>query len=540
MRVGPGTFNGVSAGAVGVSTPQPDFLPPTAALTILDGISRDNNFGPCRNGNPCIIGDPINVSTGNVYEHREDLFITGRGLSLSLERSYNSQDNYQGPLGYGWTHTYNTNLKTNPDGSVTWMDHSGARLTFTRNADGSYSAPKGIYDRLTRNADGSYTLRNKDGVEWRFGASGKLQKIADPNGNAITLAYDTAGRLAEITNTVGRKTNFSYDGAGRISTITDPAGRTVRYIYSSAGDLVSVTDPLGQARTYEYDATHNMTATVDPPDPGAPAGATGHRTTFVYDAQDRATSSYGENNADKVEVAYGIRKTHVKDSKGDRSTFTYDNDGHVIRILDPYGNAISYTWDGAGNMTSETDALGNKITMKYDAAGNLTSMTKTPTGGTATTTAYTYNAAERMTKASATTFAYDKNGNMVSSTAGATTTSYGYDFNDLMTKAGARTYKRDALGRAISSTSGTTTTDYVFDGEEVIQQQAGTSTPIYYARGYDERIVNRRSGAGTPTYYHHDATGSVTGLSTAADALTNTYDAFGNWNCNGLMDTFSL
>ena len=41
--------------------------------------------------------------------------------------------------------------------------------------------------------------------------------------------------------------------------------------------------------------------------------------------------------------------------------------------------------------------------------------------------------------------------------------------------------------------------------------------------------MSRRAGTATPNYYHHDATGSVAGL-TGGTKLTDTYayDAFGN------------
>ncbi len=56
------------------------------------------------------------------------------------------------------------------------------------------------------------------------------------------------------------------------------------------------------------------------------------------------------------------------------------------------------------------------------------------------------------------------------------------------------------------------------------------ATPIHYARGLGQQLVNRRVGTGAPTYYHHDAIGSVVGLSGPTGSLTDTYayEAFGN------------
>lgn len=147
-----------------------------------------------------------------------------------------------------------------------------------------------------------------------------------------------------------------------------------------------------------------------------------------------------------------------------------------------------------------------------------------------TTTSYTYDAAERMTKAGTTTFAYDKNGNQTSRTVGTTTTNYAYDFEDQLVKAGTETYARDALGRVASSTLGTTKTEYLFDGSEVISEQAGTANPTRYARGPGGHVASSRTGTNAPTYYHRDAIGSVVALSSNAGALTDTYsyEAFGS------------
>ncbi|WP_159107920.1 DUF6531 domain-containing protein, partial [Sulfuricella sp. T08] len=57
-------------------------------------------------------GDPVNMATGNMYHTERDITIKGRGgLPLVFERSYNSRQPVDGPLGYGWTHSFNHSLK---------------------------------------------------------------------------------------------------------------------------------------------------------------------------------------------------------------------------------------------------------------------------------------------------------------------------------------------------------------------------------------------------------------------------------------------
>ncbi len=57
---------------------------------------------------------------------------------------------------------------------------------------------------------------------------------------------------------------------------------------------------------------------------------------------------------------------------------------------------------------------------------------------------------------------------MTSTTAGTTTTSYSYDYENALTKADTKSYGRDPFERAVSSSVGKSTTNYLFDGAEAI------------------------------------------------------------------------
>jgi len=83
-------------------------------------------------------GDPVNLVTGNFYHNEQDLSIPGRGgLPFVFERTYNSQDPEDSPLGYGWTHSFNHYLKFYGHDSednrikVSWVDGSGGEKFFS-------------------------------------------------------------------------------------------------------------------------------------------------------------------------------------------------------------------------------------------------------------------------------------------------------------------------------------------------------------------------------------------------------------------------
>jgi hypothetical protein len=66
---------------------------------------------------------------------------------------------------------------------------------------------------------------------------------------------------------------------------------------------------------------------------------------------------------------------------------------------------------------------------------------------------------------------------------------------------------------------------FVYEGSEPIQEcdEAGVTTN--YARDSSGCLVSRRVGLrrGISYYYHHDATGSVTGLSDSTSRMTDSY-----------------
>ena len=55
---------------------------------------------------------PVNAINGNLFLTVGDHFFPATGVSVQFARSYNSLDPRSGPLGNGWTHSYNTAVIT--------------------------------------------------------------------------------------------------------------------------------------------------------------------------------------------------------------------------------------------------------------------------------------------------------------------------------------------------------------------------------------------------------------------------------------------
>lgn len=85
--------------------------------------------------NACCHGQtsmPIDTGTGNFWHTFSDLAIPGRGIPISLTRTYNSlAAANDGPFGYGWTHSYNLSLSVGST-TATVREEGGSEIVFDK------------------------------------------------------------------------------------------------------------------------------------------------------------------------------------------------------------------------------------------------------------------------------------------------------------------------------------------------------------------------------------------------------------------------
>lgn len=101
-----------------------------------------------------LTGNPVNIATGNKYEEVLDLTLPTPGIQLEFKRFYNSQLSNDGPLGYGWTHSYDLTIQViqeSPSKRVIVWDSNGRALYFTeslRTNEIIFMGESGVKDRL--------------------------------------------------------------------------------------------------------------------------------------------------------------------------------------------------------------------------------------------------------------------------------------------------------------------------------------------------------------------------------------------------------
>ena len=246
-----------------------DSTPATCSFTIADvDPPLDANRGQPANDPQNTVGDPINVVNGNMHMIAPDITLSGRALKFEFIRTYNNQEKISGPLGVGWTHSYNLTLATDSStGYIKIKDEEAKACLFVPQGDGTFIAQRGEYSTLTKDKT-SYTWRKKDGKRYIFDLTCKLSKIVDRNNNTISFTYDAKGNLTKITDTAARVINLTYNAQNQITRVSDFAGRNFDYAYDGTGNLVSAADPAGNSITYQYDANHNITKKTDAEETG--------------------------------------------------------------------------------------------------------------------------------------------------------------------------------------------------------------------------------------------------------------------------------
>ena len=76
--------------------------------------------------------DPVNVRNGNLFLYYQDLFIQSMGISLRIERVYNSRSVYRTPFGYGWSFNYFTIIMLENDGKLKVHESDGSITIYNR------------------------------------------------------------------------------------------------------------------------------------------------------------------------------------------------------------------------------------------------------------------------------------------------------------------------------------------------------------------------------------------------------------------------
>ncbi|KAF0163671.1 MAG: RHS repeat-associated core domain-containing protein, partial [bacterium] len=362
--------------------------------------------------------DPVNMLTGNLAHDESDLNLKGRGgLPVVFDRWYNSGDPKDGPLGYGWTHSFNHQIKLygveGGAAKVGWVNGSGGETWFSTASQtggdiargATLTNPAGVNVQFTRIAggsdDGKYRIRERDGLVYLFASMtgpnvtpsagsavvARLLSITDRNGNALTLNY-TGAQLTSVTDSLGRTVlTFTWSGS-RITQVADYSGRTVKYAYTDGNNnLTQVTDALDQTHGYSYytlaDGTkldHHLKRHTLPRGNGIEFQYYSGGQVFRHTPFDTAGSLIASG---AITFHYNLfdRTAWTVNERGYERHTSFDSYGNPVAIVDENGGGHTYSYDPANpyNRLGETDSVGRHTGYTYNAQ-NLVETQTLPSG----------------------------------------------------------------------------------------------------------------------------------------------------------------
>jgi RHS repeat-associated protein len=351
--------------------------------------------------NPLTLGGAGSVlgHSGEFIWQVDDMTVPGRGFPFQFSRTYHSFSDYDGPLGYGWTHSYDQRLSGSAENDITLYDGTGRQDAYTW-AETEYVAPAGFYDELEyQSATDTFTITDRFGTVRGFAMKGtfyKLIEIKDSNENILTLNYDASNRLSTIVDTLGRIISFAYTPEGRIDYFTDfydPASpRKVNFTYDTKGDLWKVTLPItsdypsGKTTTYSYLSgqanpalSHNLQSITNP------CGET--FLVNIYDNSDRVIEQQYGTPTQYYHFSYQPGKTVETDRNGDITEYDLTPAGNCASEIEYTNREIRpgegdyltiYTYNSNFELTNITFPGGNSEEYIFDisnpdplARGNL-------------------------------------------------------------------------------------------------------------------------------------------------------------------------
>lgn len=402
-------------------------LGPVTTVDVETVATGDN---PGHNPNSDDKDDPINTSDGS-YSYSQKLLTLVNPVPIEFGVYYattypthaeNAQINDL-PLGPRWTHVYTTRIVRN-DGEqkavVLWGEGQIDQYAMPASVIGPYTK-LGLQngDSLAYFNDQKFRLVRANQTVFTFDASGKLEAIAGPGSNSLTLTYDGSDRLQTVSDgNTNKSLTFAYTSANLLQSVTDNAARVVSFGYS-ATKLETITNAGGGTRHFTYTGDSLVETAIDE------SGNTlvkntfqtqvnSPRVTFQQDGRAIADGkSYGssfdfsevsENGVDFIVCAYTDREGNAHTYKSIKANGSTVEDSAILpnnavmKIVSSYdgntnlltrqvyrgptadyapgkGSLWQFTYDGDNNLLTDTDPLSQTTTRTYDDKNRVSSLT---------------------------------------------------------------------------------------------------------------------------------------------------------------------
>jgi len=376
----------------------------------------------------------VDLKTGSFNLSRQVLSIgpAGSPEQLALVIEYNSQESRNGPLGPGWSHSYEFRAirqervvsveDTVPPTEITettvhivvgMQAVEFARLNDPHTPDPGFQPERRNGDMLIvphSELFGEFEYRTRDGDILTFEANDDsacanlsqtceyhVESWTKPNGERLTFSYatqsdGTTGTLSAVNSSLGWNMSFKYNSSSRlisaqaVNLATDFCGSLngaphcdlssrpkVTFAYTSGGQLASVTDTQGEKRRYGYDSAGRMIWTKRP-------SSTGNERTISYSSAGRVTGQ-SITGAGTWNYAIDGSTATVTNPLGQTETVYFGTLAQPRWVRDGLNRQTSFAYDGFGRLRKQTSPEGDFIQFTYDSRGNVTKVLRRAKSG---------------------------------------------------------------------------------------------------------------------------------------------------------------
>ncbi|MFZ1700559.1 MAG: RHS repeat-associated core domain-containing protein [Pyrinomonadaceae bacterium] len=318
-------------------------------------------------------------------------------------------------------------------------------------------------ERLTQ-----FQMANINPLIYSYDSRGRLSTLGSGTGDearTFTNTYNAAGFVSQRTDPFDRVTEFDYDAVGRTTQISLSDNRLIGFGYDAVGNLASVTPPGRPAHTFSYN-NRNLLSSYTAPNIGGNS-----TTTYEYNA-DRDLTRIVRPDGLQINYVYNLRG-QLQSMTTPSGSYDYINNaqsGQLSGIISPGSVTNSFQYDGF---------LVTRSSLAGPVSGDVS---------------YTYN-----------------NDLKLSSVAvnGATAIDYTYDDDGLLSGAGGLT-----LGR--SSQNGLLTGSSIGNITDTIAYSTFGETSVYDAKSNAVTVYN--------TQYTNDKLGRIMRKVETIGGSTTTYD----------------
>lgn len=375
------------------------------------------------------VGDPLNVTNGNMFINRLDCVVpSDRGPRLEFARYYNSSG--QGAdslLVSAWRTSFDYKLSQDTVSSrFKLTECTGREIAITKQelvqdtiTKVTYTFPYGVPYRFSSDTLGNYVVTLKDGSRLIFDGLGFVDSIQDLAGNQVQI-FRTGSLADSIRNASGRTLHLKY-ATGNLARIESSLGDTiVSYEYDNDESVLRrVTYEDDSWEEYEYDSTfHQITKVLTSDD---------IPTYYSYDTAGVAIAFNRASGAERVDLAWTVpftrgclseppdtiicaanfqsgalmstyfsiwapdfsRRLVVRRENPDcaecATEYQYDANGYSEQVTNPNGSIDTYKFDARGNMIESLrgaqTADSQLVLIDYDRTFNKPTMLRYPSVG---------------------------------------------------------------------------------------------------------------------------------------------------------------